>query len=82
MFALCQSSFRPLPGLVSVPLAGTPLRWRHPLGWRADFPASRFADRMTGYATAAHADAVARNPRHAHWLRQQPRFGVQQLAPA
>lgn len=35
---LCRATFPPMPGLVTVPLAGTPLMWRHLLGHR---PAAR-----------------------------------------
>jgi DNA-binding transcriptional LysR family regulator len=78
--APCQSTFRPPPGLVSVPIAGTPLHWRHLLGWHPDAPAARYADRITGYAVAAYRDAVARLPRYARWLTRQPRFGAQSPA--
>ncbi|MEU4221923.1 LysR family transcriptional regulator, partial [Actinoplanes sp. NPDC026623] len=30
---LCQGTVRPLPGVVALPLEGSPLRWRHLLGW-------------------------------------------------
>jgi len=76
--ALCQSTFRPLPGLVAVPIAGTPLRWRHLLGWHPDAAAAWYADQIVDYAVAAYTDAVTRHPRYARWLADQPRFGVQQ----
>jgi DNA-binding transcriptional LysR family regulator len=75
--ALCQSSFRPPPGLVSVPLAGTPLHWRHLLGWLAGTPAARQADQVARYAVAAYQDAVSRLPRYAQWLSRHPGFGAQ-----
>jgi DNA-binding transcriptional LysR family regulator len=78
--APCQSSFRPPPGLVSVPIAGTPLHWRHLLGWRPDAPAARHADRIAGYAADAYQEAVGRLPRSARWLAEHPRFGVHTLA--
>lgn len=74
--ALCQSSFRPLPNLVSVPIAGTPLRWRHLLGWHPDAPAAQHAGEVIDHAVAAYRDAVARLPRTAQWLRRHPRLGV------
>lgn len=76
--APCQSSFRPPPGLVTVPIAGTPLRWRHLLGWHPEASAARHADVMVEYATAAYHDAVARLPRYVRWLAGEPRFGVPQ----
>lgn len=77
--ALCQSSFRPPPGLVSVPIRGTPLRWRHLLGWHPDAPAAREAEKITGYAVEAYRDAVARLPRLAQWLEANECFGAQPL---
>jgi DNA-binding transcriptional LysR family regulator len=78
--APCQSSFRPPPGLVSLPLSGTPLHWRHLVGWHPEAPAARHADRIVEYAVAAYQDAVARLPRYGRWLAYQPRFGVQPSA--
>jgi DNA-binding transcriptional LysR family regulator len=75
--ALCQSSFRPPPGLVAVPIAGTPLRWRHLLGWHPDSSAAAGADQVTAYATAAYQDAAARLPRFRTWLAGRPFFGAQ-----
>ncbi|MPZ26029.1 MAG: LysR family transcriptional regulator [Micromonosporaceae bacterium] len=75
--ALCQSSFRPPPGLVCVPIAGTPLRWRHLLGWHPEAPAARQVDQILRYAVAAYQDAVSRLPRYARWLAGHPEFGVQ-----
>jgi DNA-binding transcriptional LysR family regulator len=74
--APCQSSFRPPPGLVTVPIAGTPLHWRHLVGWHPEAPAAKHADEIIGYATDAYDDAVARLPRLERWLTGQPRFGV------
>ncbi|MGK5643642.1 LysR family transcriptional regulator, partial [Streptomyces sp. URMC 126] len=30
---LCRATFPPAPGVVTRPLAGAPLRWRHLIGW-------------------------------------------------
>jgi DNA-binding transcriptional LysR family regulator len=75
--ALCQSSFRPPPGLVSVPLAGTPLRWRHLLGWHPEAPATRCADLVADFAVASYRDAAARLPRFTRWLHGRRCFGAQ-----
>lgn len=75
--APCQSSFRPPPGLVTVPIAGTPLHWRHLIGWHPEAQAAQHADEIIGYATAAYHDAVARIPRYGRWLAGRPQFGVQ-----
>lgn len=74
--ALCQSSFRPHPGVVPVPIAGTPLRWRHLLGWHPGMPAAAYADQVLEHAVAAYRDAVARLPRLERWLAEHPRFGA------
>ncbi|MFA7765012.1 hypothetical protein [Streptomyces sp. NRRL S-448] len=47
--------------MVTRPLAGTPLIWRHLLGWH---PAARVAARaadVLDHARAAHAEALARS---------------------
>lgn len=75
--ALCQSSFRPPPGLVSVPIAGTPLRWRHLLGWHPEGAAAAEAEQVAAYAVAAYQDAAGRLPRFRSWLAGQPCFGAQ-----
>ncbi|HZN17553.1 MAG TPA: LysR family transcriptional regulator [Micromonosporaceae bacterium] len=75
--ALCQPTFRPVPGLVPVPMAGTPLRWRQVIGWHPDAPAAAYGDRMLGYALGAYADAVRRSPRYVQWLVRNPRFGAE-----
>lgn len=74
--ALCQSSFRPQPDLVSVPIAGAPLRWRHLLGWHPASPAARYADEVAAHAVAAYQDAVARLPRNTGWLLRHPGLGA------
>jgi DNA-binding transcriptional LysR family regulator len=73
--ALCQATFRPMPGLVTRPIADAPLRWRLLLGWRPDAAVDASAATVLGHARAAYADAVARNPGYAAWLRGHPRFG-------
>lgn len=78
--APCQSSFRPPPGLVTVPIAGTPLHWRHLLGWHPETAAAQHAEQIGYYAVQAYRDAVERLPHYTEWLKRQPRFGVQPLA--
>lgn len=73
---LCQPTFRLVPGLVSVPLAGAPLRWRHLLGWRPDSPAASHAPLVTRHALATYREAVARSPRYQQWLQRHPGFGT------
>lgn len=74
--ALCQSSFRPPAGLVSVPIAGTPLRWRHLLGWDPEATGAEHIDRIAGHAAGSYRDAAARLPHFTRWLDQQPDFGL------
>ncbi len=73
---LCQATFQLTSGLVMMPLAGAPLRWRHLLGWHYDSIAARVAPTVAAYARAAHADAVSRSRRYADWLISNPHFGT------
>jgi DNA-binding transcriptional LysR family regulator len=72
---LCQATFRLAPGLVSVPLAGVPLRWRHLLGWHRTSPTAPHARHLVRHATAAYLDVVDRSPRYRAWLEHHPDFG-------
>lgn len=72
---LCQATFRRVHGLVAVPIAGAPLRWRHLLGWHPDSPVAHFAETVFDYATASYLDAIGRNPRYSEWLIGNPEFG-------
>ncbi|MFC4534564.1 LysR family transcriptional regulator [Sphaerisporangium dianthi] len=74
--ALCQATFELTAGLVMMPVAGTPLRWRHLLGWHPDSLAARTAPLVTDHARDAHAEAVRRNGRYADWLVANPGFGT------
>ncbi len=65
---LCRATFPPTAGLVTVPLAGSPLTWRHLLGWHPAAGAAGTADEVTGYARTAHAEAAGRSPSYAGWL--------------
>lgn len=63
---LCRATFPPTAGLVTVPLAGSPLTWRHLIGWH---PASGVAaGEVTQYARSAHAAAANRSPSYVSWL--------------
>ncbi|SNT58827.1 DNA-binding transcriptional regulator, LysR family [Asanoa hainanensis] len=75
--ALCQATFRPVPGLITRPIKGAPLRWRLLLGWHAEAQAAGFADLMVKYAAGAYADILERNPDYTAWLRRHPGFGAQ-----
>lgn len=71
--ALCQPTFRELPGLVVVPLVAKGLHWQHLIGWRPDSPASAAAERIVGLATEAYTDAVARSRAYVRWLQRHSR---------
>lgn len=75
--ALCQALSRPVPGLVSRPLAGAPLRWRLLLGWDAESLPGYEVDRVFAHAVAAYTATVARNPHYLSWLERHPGFGAQ-----
>lgn len=66
--ALCQPTFREVPGVRAVPLAGAPLRWRHLIGWHPDAPTAHVSDRLVRYASEAYDDAVRRSPGYLRWL--------------
>ncbi|MGW1775529.1 LysR family transcriptional regulator [Streptomyces sp. NPDC002104] len=58
---LCRATFHATPGLVTRPLAGNPLVWRHLLGWHpAAQPAARTAA-VLRRARDAHTQALARS---------------------
>ncbi|MEU6125719.1 LysR family transcriptional regulator [Streptomyces sp. NPDC047123] len=65
---LCRATFPPTPGLVTRPLAGAPLYWRHLLGWHPATPAHDTAAAVFAQARAAHAEAAARSESYTAWL--------------
>ncbi|QEV20357.1 LysR family transcriptional regulator [Streptomyces alboniger] len=65
---LCRATFPPTPGLVTRPLAGTPLYWRHVLGWHPAAPARDTAAAVFAQARTAHAEAAARSESYTAWL--------------
>ena len=73
--ALCQATFRPVAGLVTRRLAGSPLRWRLMLGWHPDAPAALVADLVLEMALAAYTDSLAVHPAYLSWLLDNPGFG-------
>ena len=73
---LAQGTCRPMPGIAMLPITGTPLRWRHYLGWNRTAVADEVADGTLAHATAAYLDTVGNRPRYATWLEQHPRFGA------
>lgn len=80
--ALCQATFRPVPGLVTRRLAGAPLRWRLLLGWHPDSAGASFAEEVLEAAVAVYDDSLATHPDYLAWLLRHPDFGVRRSAPA
>ncbi|MBV1851672.1 LysR family transcriptional regulator [Catellatospora tritici] len=70
--ALCQPTFREVVGVRAVPLAGTPLRWRHLIGWHPEAPAAEVAPKLIQYATESYDDAIHLSPRYQAWLTRHP----------
>ncbi|CAL9597588.1 LysR family transcriptional regulator [Streptomyces sp. NPDC030392] len=64
---LCRATFPDTPGLVTRPLAGTPLVWRHLIGWHPGTPADAAAPSVAALARAAHSEAAARSRSYAAW---------------
>ncbi|MER6470217.1 LysR family transcriptional regulator [Streptomyces collinus] len=65
---LCRASFPTTPGIATRPLAGTPLVWRHVLGWHPATQAPDTAATVLAEARSAHAGTAARSDSYAHWL--------------
>ncbi|MGK5628922.1 LysR family transcriptional regulator [Streptomyces sp. URMC 123] len=70
---LCRASFPPTPGVVTRPIAGAPLSWRHLIGWHPEAPAARGAAAVVELARAAHAEAVRRSDSYREWLADRGR---------
>ncbi len=77
--ALCQAT-RELPGLVTVPLAGVPLRWSHLVGWHPDSANAVFADEILRLTADAYADLIDATSVYSLWLQANPGFGLQPLS--
>jgi DNA-binding transcriptional LysR family regulator len=73
---LCRATFPPTPGLVTRPLVGAPLRWRHLIGWHPGAPAAGVAASVVGHARAAHTEAAARSTSYTQWLADHPGSGA------
>jgi DNA-binding transcriptional LysR family regulator len=65
---LCRATFPTTPGVATRPLAGTPLVWRHVLGWHPATQAPDTAATVLAEARSAHAGTAARSDSYAHWL--------------
>ena len=72
---LAQGAWRPVPGIVLLPLAGQPLTWTHFVGWHPQGPAAEVSEEVVRHATEAYRETIDAHPRYAAWLRDNPRFG-------
>ncbi|MFJ5844946.1 MULTISPECIES: LysR family transcriptional regulator [unclassified Streptomyces] len=74
---LCRATFPPTPGVVTRPITGSPLSWRHLLGWHPrSAAASAAAAAVSGHTRAAYTEAVERSESCARWLAAHPGFGA------
>ncbi|UGY94397.1 LysR family transcriptional regulator [Streptomyces gobiensis] len=73
---LCRATFPPTPGIVTLPLAGTPLSWRHLIGHHPGSPAAGAAPAAALHARQVHSEAARRNARYAEWLAANGQFGT------
>ncbi|MFV0134225.1 LysR family transcriptional regulator [Streptomyces sp. HMX87] len=65
---LCRATFPTMPGVVTVPLSGTPLSWRHLLGWHEVTRDADTAATVLAQARMAHAGVAARSGSYTRWL--------------
>ncbi|MCT7352243.1 LysR family transcriptional regulator [Streptomyces sp. 15-116A] len=70
---LCRATFPTTPGIVSRPLAGTPLAWRHLLGWHTASQQPHTTATVLAQARLAHAGVAARSDSYTQWLARQAR---------
>ncbi|MFF6993830.1 LysR substrate-binding domain-containing protein [Streptomyces sp. NPDC008313] len=68
---LCRATFPPTPGITTRPLTGSPLVWRHLLGWHPATQEAGTAATVLAEARTAHAGAAARSDSYADWLAAQ-----------
>jgi DNA-binding transcriptional LysR family regulator len=74
--ALCQGMVRQIPGAVAMPLAGSPLQWRHLIGWDRGAVAARSAAKVRELAVHSYLDIIRQRDRYADWLAVHPGFGA------
>jgi DNA-binding transcriptional LysR family regulator len=76
---LCRATFPTTPGIVTRPLTGTPLAWRHLLGRQAATQPQETAAMVLAQARIAHAGVAAGSGTYTEWLaahRDVPREAV------
>ncbi|MFE9772393.1 LysR substrate-binding domain-containing protein [Streptomyces sp. NPDC005931] len=65
---LCRATFPATPGVATRPLTGTPLAWRHLLGWHTGTQRADTAATVLAQARLAHAGVAARSDSYTEWL--------------
>ncbi|MDK1472110.1 LysR family transcriptional regulator [Streptomyces sp. 549] len=73
---LCRATFPPTPGIVTMPLTGTPLSWRHLVGHHPGSSAAGGAPTVALHSRQVHGEAARRNPRYVRWLEANARYGT------
>ncbi|MFI5857819.1 LysR family transcriptional regulator [Streptomyces parvulus] len=69
---LCRATFPTTPGIVTRPLTGTPLAWRHLLGWHGAAHLPDLTATVLTEARTAHADVAAGSDSYTAWLSAHP----------
>lgn len=69
---LCRATFPDTPGILTRPLTGTPLTWRHLLGWHRVTQRAETAATVLAQARLAHAGVAARSGSYREWLAGRP----------
>ncbi|MER5625688.1 LysR family transcriptional regulator [Streptosporangium sp. NPDC002544] len=65
-----QATSKGHPGVTIRPLAGTPLRFRHMIGWTEHGPVARYGHELVRAVTRTYWAEVRRAPVYASWLRR------------
>jgi DNA-binding transcriptional LysR family regulator len=69
---LCRATFPNTPGIITRPLTGTPLTWRHLLGWHRVTQRAETAATVLAQARLAHEGVAARSDSYTEWRAAQP----------
>ncbi|MEU6113307.1 LysR family transcriptional regulator [Streptomyces sp. NPDC047117] len=79
---LCRASFPTTPGVITRPLAGTPLLWRHVLGWHPTLQQPDITATVLAEARGAHARAAEGSDSYRPWLAERGERTGQSLGPS
>ncbi|CAL9468363.1 LysR family transcriptional regulator [Streptomyces sp. Tu 3180] len=64
---MCRATFPTTPGILTRPLTGTPLTWRHLLGWHPVTQPEETAATVLSQARTAHAGVAAGSDSYTAW---------------